>query len=878
MNDPDAPVYFGEWLKRRRQRLDLTQGELAERVGYSVFALRKIESGERRPSKQLAGLLADALEIPPAERPTFLAAARGEVSSARLSPAPARRDAPLAPPRAPESPAATPAASPALSGAEAPGLHNWPASPTPLVGREEELASLARLLIDPLCRLLTLIGPGGIGKTRLAVAAAAQVQGCFADGVWFAPLAPVAAPAGVIPALAEALGLTLAGQAEIRLQLLHYLAGQEALLVVDNLEHLLASAGLLAEILARAPGVKLLATSRERLNLQGEYVFVTEGLATPSPDQLHRAHDYDAIRLFTQAARRAGAQVDLQGDELTAAAQVCRAVEGMPLGIELAAAWTPLLSCREIAVEIQRGLDFLSTDLRDLPERQRSLAAVFEHSWRLLTDEERAVLAQLAIFQGGFERDAAAAVAGASLPTLRNLASKSLIRRTETGRYDLHEAVRQYALKRLEEDQARCRAARERHCEYFMRLAATHEARLKGAGQQEAIRDLTVEVDNLRAAWGWGVEYGKFETVGKAARAFGWYYEVTGLIHEGIGQMELLGQALSELPRQPWTDKILGACLVQQSLLYFRAGDFAQATERYARAISLLRAVGDQTLLADALIFSGSIHHLSGAYLESRTLIEEGLVYARAINDRWFSAYGVYNIGHVDSIIGDYQKGYAQMQEGLALWRALGDPHSISLGLNFLVETQITLGKTAEAIAAMQESIALCERTQNRWGMGTAYRYLGLATLATGDSRQAIGQLEKSLETFGQQFKGWDIAQTLIYLGEAYLHLGDAERAKAILLDALRLAREIHSAPLMLQALAGLATLELRAALDGAPRPAASRAAGWLSLILSHPAAIHTTKARAAQLLGDLGLSPASQAEEAAIRSLEATVDAVICG
>ncbi|RIK28320.1 MAG: hypothetical protein DCC52_08605 [Chloroflexi bacterium] len=224
------------------------------------------------------------------------------------------------------------------------------------------------------------------------------------------------------------------------------------------------------------------------------------------------------------------------------------------------------------------------------------------------------------------------------------------------------------------------------------------------------------------------------------------------------------------------------------------------------------------------------------------------------------------------------------MQEGLALWRKLGDPHSISLGLNFLVETQIALGRSEEAIAAMHESIALCERTQNRWGMGTAYRYLGLAELARGDCDEAIRQLETSLEIFGEYFKGWDIAQTLIYLGETYLHLGDDVRAKTILRDSLRLARDIHSAPLMLQALAGfdvrakmilrdslrlardihsaplmlqalagLAALELRSVSTVSPRSAANPAAGWLQLIRSHPQAIHTTRERAEKLLRAAG-------------------------
>ena len=181
------------------------------------------------------------------------------------------------------------------------------------------------------------------------------------------------------------------------------------------------------------------------------------------------------------------------------------------------------------------------------------------------------------------------------------------------------------------------------------------------------------------------------------------------------------------------------------------------------------------------------------------------------------------------------------MQAGLKLWRKLGDPHSISLGLNFCVQTQIALGRADEAIAAMQESIALCERTQNRWGMATAYRYLGLATLAAGQCGEAKRHLEKSLETFGEYFKGWDIAQTLIYLGETYLHLGDDARAKTTLLDSLRLARDIHSEPLILESLAGLAELELRL------NP--GLAAGWLTLILNHPAAVYATKQQAKQLL-----------------------------
>jgi len=246
-------------------------------------------------------------------------------------------------------------------------------------------------------------------------------------------------------------------------------------------------------------------------------------------------------------------------------------------------------------------------------------------------------------------------------------------------------------------------------------------------------------------------------------------------------------------------------------------------------------------LLADALIFSGTLKHLNGDYLEAKALIEEGLAHARALNNDWFIAYGVYNLGHVDSLMGDYQKGYDQMQEGLALWRKVGDPHSISLGLNFLVDTQIALKRYDEAKASMRESIAFCEQTKNRWGMGTAQRYLGLAMLADGQSNEARDCFQKSLEVFGEYFEGWDISITLAYLADATLLAGDEAEAKEIYLDSLQHARRINSAPLMLMNLTGLAQLESRIDLD--------RARGWLTLVADHPAATRETKDRACQIL-----------------------------
>ena len=848
----DTPVLFGEWLKQRRKALDLTRGELAARAGCSIFALRKIESGERRPSKQLAGLLAATLEMTAEEQSTFIRVARGGLNVERLriskpdSHPPSISDflnqyqthesAP--PPTSPE-----------------PAPHHLPYPPSPLLGRDTELAALERLFKDSQCRLLTLTGIGGIGKTRLAIEFASRKRDEFPDGVHFVPLASINSAESIVPAVAEALEFSFSGPADLKEQLIQHMTGtmkQSALLVLDNLEHLITQSietvELISEIIQRLPHLKILTTSRERLNLQGEWMYELHGLPVPPVEFADKLDDYSAAVLFMHRAGHIKPDFEVSESERLELIRICRLVEGVPLAIELAAAWVGMLTCGEIAREIEANVDFLAASMRDMPERHRSLRASFDHSWKLLSDSERDVLRRLSIFHGSFDRHAAEKVAGATLPLLAALVSKSLVRRTEAGHYSLHEVIRQYALSHLEKDEPCCYRTCDLHCDYYLNFAADYESKLKSASQQTAMRELTAELDNLRAAWDWGISHRKFESLGKSVRAFGWYYEVSNMIRDGIDQLDLLVRALNDEPRDVQTNKALGATLVQQGLLYFRSGQFAHAQELYDKSITLLRAVGDKSRLADALIFSGTIIHLGGDYLEAKKLIEEGLEYARESNNQWFFAYGIYNLGHVASLMGDYQKGYDQMQEGLTLWRKLGDPHSISLGLNFLVDTQIALKHYDEAKQSMRESIALCEQTKNRWGMGTAYRYLGLATMASGEYEEAQECFQKSLEIFGEYFEGWDIAITLAYHADATLLSGDETEAKKNYLEALRIAHQIHSIPLTLMALAGLAQLESRLHPD--------IATGWLTLILSHPAAIQETKDRARQLLSDLEKRP----------------------
>jgi len=409
----------------------------------------------------------------------------------------------------------------------APPPHNLPPQPTAFVGRQAELAEVARFLNNPGAQLLTLVGPGGIGKTRLALQAAArcvepeaQYEAHFADGVFVVPLAPglpgvADAPPSLIAAMADALNFSFQGPVHPQAQLLAYLREKHMLLVLDNFEHLVAEARQLGDILRLAPGIKLLVTSRVRLNLQEEWLLEVTGLDYPASADGQPAEErrpleaYSAIALFVQQARRMRPGFALDAASEPAVVRICQLAEGVPLAIELAASWLRVLSGPEILAELEHGLDFLTSSLQNIPARHRSLRAVFEHSWALLSPVEQALFRRLSAFRGGFRREAAAAVVGASLPLLAGLADKSLVRRNADGRYEVHELLRQYADEHLRADPAEFAQVHDQHCHYYADLLTTYQPQLRGAGPelQAAMAVLNAERENVRAAWNWAVEH-----------------------------------------------------------------------------------------------------------------------------------------------------------------------------------------------------------------------------------------------------------------------------------------------------------------------------------------------------------------------------------
>jgi predicted ATPase/DNA-binding CsgD family transcriptional regulator len=353
-----------------------------------------------------------------------------------------------------------------LAGEEQAQQHNLPSAMTLLIGRERELAEIQKLL-DRDARLISLVGPGGIGKTRLALEVARQHVGRFANGAAFANLAPLRSAEGLVPALSQALRFKPAGgggeRRDARQQLLDYLRDKALLLVLDNFEHLQAGAPLLTDILAAAPQVTLLVTTRERLKLRVEQVYAVPGLAFSDWKTVEEAQEAPAARLFVHYGRRVRPGFALREEELEALQQIVRLVAGMPLALILASAWLELLTPSEIASEIARNLDFLAADYRDLPARQRSVRAVFETTWARLEKREQELFAAFSVFRGGFTLEAAREVAGSSLRDLLGLANRSLLARGEEGRFEVHELLRQFSAEELARSPVAVEAIRDRH-------------------------------------------------------------------------------------------------------------------------------------------------------------------------------------------------------------------------------------------------------------------------------------------------------------------------------------------------------------------------------------------------------------------------------
>ena len=747
----DGQISFGHWLEKRRKALDLTREELAQKVGCSISTLRKIESDERRPSKQLADLLADALDIQTEERTIFLKFSRGQLAGERMKFSPYLIDLNFP-----------------LSFEEF--LKRIPVAPTPLIGRETELTALSEMIQDPQCRLITIFGSGGIGKTRLAIQTAIRQNRDYSKAVTYVSLASLSSVSLIVHAIADALGISFRDSGEPKKQLIDYLRHKELLLVLDNLEHLLDGVDLLMEVIRFSPKVKILCTSREQLNVRGEWVFEIKGLSIP-----------DAEALFVNCAHRVLS--DFSADEANRQTinQICRLVEGMPLAIELAATWLRSLSLVEIEHEMQRNLDFLSTKMRDLPERHRSMRAVFEHSWKLLTIEEQQVLSRLSVFRDGFTREAAEYVAGASLAILASLISKSLVQRTENGRYHIHEFLRQFTASHLLETEDVHTSARGKHYVFYLAKAEAASQELRGSSQTECLEWLEREHDNLRAALAWSLDKNENRAL-QLAGALSWFWYVRGHFHEGFNW---LNKALQSAPDHRSGDLRLRARAMEGVALVVNAlGDHSTARHMAEESMDLFRSLNDQQGIADALLLIGHAMLWQGETDGGCARLVEALEIYREVGDQLGVARTLSRLG---SFLADWNgdhSGRAMLEESAAILEELGDKHFIVSTLISLGIVSSNSGEFAVARVNFEQALIAARATGHVWGIADALT--NLACLERTLGRYGVGQiyLEEALRIY--QDRGYTIwrADPLCALAEIDIVQGDLSSARLRLREA----------------------------------------------------------------------------------------------
>lgn len=698
---------------------------------------------------------------------------------------------------------------------------------TPFIGRQAELARIAGLLADPVCRLLTLAGPGGIGKTRLAIQAAQAVEQRMP--VCYVPLASVVRADLLAAALTEALGCGATGverglaAPESRQQLLDYLRNRQALLVLDNFEHLTAAAPLLTEIIAAAPGVKILVTSREHLRVSGEWTLDVEGMPCPPEDEAEAdaatgaAGDAlppvtGALELFAQYARQVRPDFSLDRAEYPAAARICRMLAGSPLGIQLAASWVRLLPCGEIAEEMARDLDFLDSAARDTPERQRSLRAAFEHSWRLLPENERSVFARLSVFQGGFTRVAAFEVAGTSLPVLSALADRSLVRATTAGRYDMHEVLKQYALEKLAAEPELLAEQIEKHCACYLEVLASVEPQLEGVGQRSALSLLTLEAANIRQAVRNGVEAGAWKLLAAAAPSIILFYLITGRNAEGDELLSPLIRRLEEIVAQDAasgapapamraeTHALFAACGAYLAVHVSRPRNGERLSHR-ALELALRLPWGRPRGHALLLVAFGrgmlEPEDCAEQYRGSMAAFEEA-------HDRWGRAMALLVWADAAYRLAADEQRAAWYRESLQEFESLGDRWSAALGYNGLSYLAFGRGDYAAIEQTAAASLGIYRLLSERWRAAEVRFHLAAARMARGAYVEAADCYRENVLFLASIGRQDSTAAALVGLAGALFRQGDLPAAREHYNRALAIYRGLQDPGGIASALAGL--------------------------------------------------------------------------
>lgn len=628
--------------------------------------------------------------------------------------------------------------------------NNLPSQPTPFLGREEELKELKGLLKDDSCRLLTIIGPGGIGKTRIAIQAGAEVIETFTDGVFFVPLAPLSSADFLISTIAESLNFSFYSREDEKIQLTNFLKEKNLLLIMDNFEHLTEGASIISDILNSTEKVNIMVTSRELLNLKGEWVYQIEGLEVPEGEKID-IEGYSAVQLFLDGAYRAKSSFNYTEKDRKSLIRVCQLVGGIPLGIEIASSWLRTLSLEEIKEEIEKNIDFLSSSKRDIPERHRSLRAVFDYSWNLLDEKEKNILSNLSAFRGGFTKKAAEKVGGANLNYLADLLNKSLLRRSKSGRYYMLDTIRQYAQEKLGKNKEKKEKIQNLHCEYFAELLKQKEETLIKETEKEEVKKVKADFENIRNAWFYAVENKKYRKIDKMINGFYIIHNMNGWYKEGKNIFK-------------------GAI---EKIIEENEGD------------------NNNFLYGKLLVRYGGFLFSLGSYDKSRELIKESLSIIKQFDDEKENAFALNYLGNISLMLGNFDTAIQYFAKTLKIYRGIDYPLGISGALNNLGIIYYFQNKLEEARKLYQQNLEISRKHNYHGGIVKAISNIGLIALKSGNFKEAEKLLLESLEMEKGIGKKHGLGNSYHNLGLVYKNMEEYEKAKEYYEKGLEIRKEI---------------------------------------------------------------------------------------
>lgn len=622
--------------------------------------------------------------------------------------------------------------------------HPLPSATTSFVGRTEELTELTQLLTNPACRLITLVGAGGMGKTRLALEMArgmvSEQRRLFLHGVIFVGLAGVETLTQLVAAVGQALAFTFQPHGLPETQLLHYLQDKELLLVLDNFEQLVnaPTAAFVRQLLDEAPDLKLLITSRVRLHLQGEQLYWMQGLPVPMTTATTAQLDvaelaiYSSVQLFLATAQRSQPHYAMTTADAPAVMAICQLVQGMPLALELAAAWVSVLTPTEIAAELMCNLDFLASDLHDLPLRQRSMRAVFATSWRLLTETEQKVFQQLSVFRGSFTREAGQAVTGVALPVLVRLIHNSFLQRTTDDRYQIHELLRQFGETKLAETPPMQAETQDRHSHYYLSFVTQRAAGLHGPQQPILLNEIGQEIDNIRHGWLWAAEQGNFELIDSALDGLYDYYQTRSQQTAGIEAFAQAIHLLEPQATQTASKSLLNRLQARHGALCWGFAHYEQAYTLLQASLNIARHLQDTQEMAFGLEFLGRTFWQQGS-AEAVSFLEESLALSYAFDDQVAIATTLHTLATVFDALAEKQRARQFAEQSLVISRQLNHPHRTALVYHRLGSITRGLGQYRDSIAHFQEALVALRQVDDRYNIILTLSELGHVMYMTGE-------------------------------------------------------------------------------------------------------------------------------------------------